>query len=127
MIADLRKKAKNDFLKDFIYWWIMQFFGKSMENVRKHGDIKLVKTEKRSSYLVSQWNCHTTDFFSENLLALEMRKTQIIVNKPVYLGLSILELSDTVIYEFWNDYVKPKYGGKVKLCYMERGSFIVYI
>ena len=98
-----------------------------MENVRKHGDIKLAKTEKRSSYLVSQRNCHTTDFFSENLLAIEMRKTQIIVSKPVYLGLSILELSDTVIYEFWNDYVKPKYGEKVKLCYMERGSFIVYI
>ena len=56
-----------------------------------------------------------------------MRKTQIIVNKPVYLGLSILVLSDTVIYEFWNDYVKPKYGEKVKLCYMERDSFIVYI
>ena len=62
-------------------------FGKSMENVRKHGDIKLVITERRRNYLVSELNYQTTKFFTENLLAMGMRKTQILMNKPVYLSL----------------------------------------
>ena len=56
-----------------------------------------------------------------------MRKTHILMKKPVYLGLLILELSKIVTYEFWYDYVKLKYGRKAKLCYMETDSFIVYI
>ena len=104
-------------------------FGKTMENVRKHRDIKLVTTERRRNYLVSEPNYHTTKFFTENLLAIEMRKTQILMNKPVYLGLSILDLSKTVMYEFWYDYVKPKYGETVKLFYMDTDSFdsIIYV
>ena len=62
-------------------------FGKTMENVRKHGDIKLVITERRRNYLVSELNYQTTKFFKENLLAMGMRKTQILMNKPVYLSL----------------------------------------
>ena len=62
-------------------------FGKTMENVRKHGDIKLVITERRRNYLVSELNYQTTKFFTENLLAMGMRKTQILINKPVYLSL----------------------------------------
>ena len=62
-------------------------FGKTMENVWKHGDIKLVITERRRNYLVSELNYQTTKFFTENLLAMGMRKTQILMNKPVYLSL----------------------------------------
>ena len=62
-------------------------FGKTMENVRKHGDIKLVITERRRNYLVSELNYQTTKFFTENLLAMGMRKTQILMNEPVYLSL----------------------------------------
>ena len=102
-------------------------FGKAMKNVRKHRDIKLVATERRRNYLVSEPNYHTTKFFTENLLAIEMKKTEILMNKPVYLGLSILELSKILMYEFWYDYVKPKYGEKAKLYYMDTDSFIVYI
>ena len=102
-------------------------FGKTMENVRKHRNIKLVTTERRRNYLVSEPNYHTTKFFTENLLAIEMRKTQILMNKPVYLGLSILDLSKTVMYEFWYDYVKPKYGENTKLFYMDTESFIVQV
>ena len=102
-------------------------FGKAIKNVRKHRHFKLVTTERRRNYLVSEPNYHTTKFFTENLLAIEMRKTQILMNKPVYLGLSILDLSKTVIYEFWYDYVKPKYGENAKLCYMDKGSFIVHV
>ena len=127
MNTDLTKKAKNEFEKDFSKLMTNAVFGKTMENVRKHRDIKLVTTERRRNYLVSEPNYHTTKFFTENLLAIEMRKTQILMNKPVYLGLSILDLSKTVIYEFWYDYVKPKYGENAKLCYMDTDSFIVHV
>ena len=94
-------------------------FRKTMENVRKHRDIKLVTTEKRRNYLVSEPKYYTTKFFTENLLAIEMKKTKILMNKLVYLGRSILELSKILMYQFWYDHVKPKYGEKVKLCYMD--------
>ena len=98
-----------------------------MENVRKHRDIKLVTTKRRRDYLVSEPNHYTTKFFTENLLAIELKKTQITMNKPVYLGLSILDLSKIVMYEFWYDYIKPKYGENAKLFYMVTGSFIVHV
>ena len=80
----------------------------------------------RRNYLVSEPNYHTTKFFTENLLATETKKkkTEILMNKPVYLGFSILELSKILMYEFWYDFVKPKYGAKVKLFCMDTGSFI---
>ena len=70
-------------------------FGKTMENVRKHRDIKLIPTDKTRNLLVSEPNYHTTKWFSEDLLAIEMKKTKVKMNKPVYLGLSILEISKT--------------------------------
>ena len=102
-------------------------FGKTMENVRKHEDIKLVTTEDKRSKLVSEPNYHTTKHFSENLLAIEMKKTKVIINKPVYLGMSILDISKMLIYQFWYDNIKPKYGDRAKLCYMDTDSFIIYI
>ena len=94
-------------------------FGKTMENLKKHRDTKLVRTERRRNYLVSEPNHHTTKFFTENSLAIEMKKTEILMNKPDCLGLSILELSKILMHEFCYDYVKPKYGKKAKLCYMD--------
>ena len=67
---------------------------------------KLVTTERRRKYLVSESNYHTTKFFTENLLAREMRKFQILMNQYVYLGLSMLDASKTVMHEFWYDSVK---------------------
>ena len=84
-------------------------FGKTMENVRKHRDIKLVTTDKRRNQLVSEPNYHATKWFSEDLLGIEMEKIKVKFNKPVYLGLSILEISKTLMYEFWHDYIKPNY------------------
>ena len=78
--------------------------------MRKHRDIQLVTTDKRRNRLVSEPNCHTTKWFSENLLAIEMKKTKVKMIKPIYLGLSILEISKTLMYEFWYDYMKPRYG-----------------
>ena len=82
-------------------------FGKTMENVRKHRNIKLVTTDKRRNQLVSEPNYHTRKWFSECLLAIKMTKIKVKMNKPVYLGFSILEISKTLMYEFWYDYVKP--------------------
>ena len=102
-------------------------FGYIMKNVRKHRNIKHVTREKRINYLVSKPSYYSTKLSTKNLLAKEIRKTQILMNKPVYLGLSILQLSKVVMYEFQFDYVKPKYVEKAKLCYMDADSFIVYM
>ena len=79
-------------------------FRKTVEKVRKYRDIKLVITDKRRNQLVSEPNYHTTKWFSENLLATEIKKTKLKMNKPVYLGLSILETSKTLMYEFWYEF-----------------------
>ena len=102
-------------------------FGKTLENVRKQRNIKPIKTERRRHYLVSETNYHTKKSFTENLLAIEMTKTKILMNKPVYLGLSILDLSKTIMHEFWYNYVKPKYGENAKLCYIDTDSLIVHV
>ena len=90
-----------------------------MENVRKHRNIKLVTTEKRKNYLVAKSNYQTTIFFHKKFVGYKNKKTQIHMNKPVCLVLPILELSKTVMYGFWYDYVKPKYSEKAKLCHMD--------
>ena len=127
MNAELRKQAKTDFEKDFFKLMNNSLFGKIMENVRKHRDTKLVTTDKRRNQLVSEPNYHTTKWFSENLLAIEMKKIKLKMNKPVYLGLSMLEISKTLMYEFWYDHVKLKYQSNVKLSYMDTDSFIMNI
>ena len=102
-----------------------------MENVRKHRDIKLVTTNKKRNYLVSEPNYHTTKLFSENLLVIEMKKKKNVkMNKSIYLGLPILEISKTLTYAFWDDYtksIKPEYQHNSKLCYMDTDSFIIHI
>ena len=100
MNTKLRKKAKNDCEKDFFKLMNNAVFGKTMENLRKHRDIKLVTTDKRRNRLVSEPNYHTGKWFSENLLAIEMKKTKVKMNKPIYLGLSILKISKILMYEF---------------------------
>ena len=127
MNKELRKEAKNDFEKDFFKLMNNSVFGKTMENVRKHRDIKLVKTGKRRLKLVSEPNYHMRKHFSENLMAIKMKKTKIKMNKPIYLGASILDISKTLMYKLWYDYLKAKYNDKVKLCYMGTDSFIINI
>ena len=127
MNTELRKAGKNDFEKDFFKLMNNAVFGKTMENIRKHRDIKLVATDKKRSKLVSEPNYHTINLISEDLSITEMKKTKVKMNKPIYLGLSVLEISNILMYEFWYDYMKPKYNNKVKLCYMDTGSFIMDI
>ena len=123
----LRKEPKNNFQNDF-FKLMNAVFEKTMENVRKHRDIKLVIPEKERGRLVLESNYHTTKQFFENLLAIEMKKkTKVKMNKPQYLVLPILEISKTSMYEFWYDYIKPKYHNNAELCYMDTDSFIINI
>ena len=127
MNTELRKIAKNDFEKDFFKLMHNAVFGKTMENVRKHRDIQLVKTDEKRSKLLSEPNYHTINLISENLSIIEMKRTKVKMNKLIYLGLSILEITKILMYEFSYDYMKPKYDDKVKLCYMDTNSFIMNI
>ena len=127
MNTKLKTEEKKDFGKGFFKLMNNSVFGKTMENVRNHRDIKLVTTNERRNKLVSEPNYHTTKKFSENFLAIEMRKTKVMMNKPVYLGQAILDISKTLMYEFWYDYIKPKCNENTKLYYMDTDSFIIYI
>ena len=100
MNTKLRTEAKNDFEKYFFKLINDSVFGKTMRNVRKHRDIKFVTTDKRRNQLVSESNYHTKKWFSEDLLAIEMKKVKLKMIKPVYLDLSVLEISKTLRYEF---------------------------
>ena len=127
MNTKLIKEAKNEFEKDFFKVMNNAVFGKTMENVRKHRDIKLVTTNEQRNKLVSEPNYHTTKHISENLLIIEMKKTEVKMNKPIYLGMSILDISKTLMYKFWYDYIKPKYKNKAKLYYTDTDSFVIHI
>ena len=127
MNTELRKLAKDDFEKDLFKLMNNAVFGKTMENIRKHRDIKLITTDKKRSKLVSEPNYHTINYILEHLSIIEMNKTKVKMNKPIYLELSILDISKILIYEFWYDYMKPKYNDNVKLCYMDTDSFIMNI
>ena len=127
MNTELRKLAKDDFEKDLFKLMNNAVFRKTLENIRKHGHIKLVTTDKKRSKLVSGPNYHTMIYISKDLSIIEMNKTKVKMNKPIYLELSILDINKTLMYEFWYDYMKPKYGNDVKLCYMDTDSFIMSI
>ena len=127
MNTELRKLASNDFEKDLFKLMNNSVFGKTMENIRKHREINLVTTDKKRSKLVSEPNYHAINLISEDLSIIEMKKTKVKMNKPIYLGLSILEISKILMYEFWYDYMKPKYNDNVRLCYMDTDSFIMNI
>ena len=114
MNTEYRMNAKNDFDKDFF---------KLMNN-----DIKLVSNDTKRNKLVSEPNYHTTKWFSENSLTIEMKKKTVIkANKPIYLGLAKLSLSKIRMYEYWYDDMKPKYGDRIRLCYLDTDSFIMHI
>ena len=100
MNTKLRTEAKNDFEKYSFKLMNNCAFGKTMETASNHRDIKLVTTNEKRNKLVSEPNYHTTTYFSKNLLAIETKKTKIIMNKLVYFGQAILIISKTLLYEF---------------------------
>ena len=120
----LRTAAKNDFEKDFSKLMNNSVFGKTMENIRRHRDIKLVNNKKEYLKTVMKSNFKSGTLLGENLMGCEMGKIKVVMNKPVYLGQAILDLSEIIMYEFHYDYMVPKYGDKIKLCYMDTNSYV---
>ena len=98
-----------------------------MQNDRKHRDIRLVTTEAKRNRLVSEPDYHSTKYISKDLLIMEIKKTEVKLNKPIYLGEAILDISKTLMFEFWYDYLKPMSGDKIRLCYTGTDSFIMHI
>ena len=125
--TELRKNAKNEFEKYCYELKINSIYGKTVQNDRKHKDIKLVIPECKRNKLSSEPNYHSTKCISKHLLVMEMKKTEAKMNKQIYLGQVILDISKTLMYEFWYDYTIPKYGDKAILCYTDRDSFIMHI
>ena len=127
MNTELRKKTKNEFEKDFFKLMNNAVFGKTMENVRNHRNIKLVTSDKRRKRLVSEPNYYSNKKFSDHLMAIEMKKRRVKMTKPLYLDTSILDISKILIYKFWYDYISPKYIDKAKLCYTDTDSYITIL
>ena len=105
MYTKFRTEAKSDFEKDFFKLMNNAVFGKFIENVRRPREVKLVTMNKRRNYLVSEPNYYTTKWFKKFISNRNEKKTRVKMDKPVYLGLSILEISMTLMYEFWYDYI----------------------
>ena len=117
--------ATNDFENDFFKFMNDSVFGKTMENIRKHRNIKLVMTEEKYLRTVMKPNFKSGVLFGENLMGCEMGKIKVVMKKPVYFGQAILDLSKIVMYKFHYDYMVPKYGlEKLKLCYMDTDSLV---
>ena len=120
----LRTAAKNDFEKDFYKLMNNSVFGKTMENIRRHRDIKLVNNKEKYLKTVMKPNFKSATLLGPDLMGCEMGKVKVIMNKPVYLGQAILDLSKIIMYEFHYDYILPKYGDRIKLCYMDTDSYV---
>ena len=126
--TNLRAKAKNNFEKDFFKLMNNSVFGKTMENIRNRVDVKLVNTKEQLRKLVAKPNLKSPPkIFSENLVSVHMKMTSLTMNKPVYLGMCILELSKIIMYDFHYNYIKSKYGDKAKLLFTDTDSFMYEI
>ena len=125
--TDLRTKARNEFEKDFFKLMNNSVFGKTMENIRNRVDIKLVNDKNKAERLAAKPNLKHCNIFSEDLTAIHMKKTFLTFNKPVYLGMCILDLSKTLMFDFHYNYVKKKYGDKAKLLFTDTDSLMYEI
>ena len=123
----LRTQAKNEFEKDFFKLMNNAVFGKTMENIRNRVNVKLTNTEEQFKKLVAKPNYESRKIFNENLVSVHMKKTSLTMNKPVYLGMCILDLSKTLMFDFHYKYIKPKYGSKAKLLFTDTDSFLYEI
>ncbi|XP_054712885.1 uncharacterized protein LOC129222404 [Uloborus diversus] len=125
--TDMRTIATNDFEKDFYKLMNNSVFGKTMENIRKRVDIKLCCNAKKAEKLISKPNFKDRTIFAENLTAIHMNKTKVYFNKPIYVGMSILDLSKQLMFDFHYKVMKPKYDKNLKLLYQDTDSYIYEI
>jgi hypothetical protein len=120
--TDLRTKGTTDFEKDFFKLMNNSVFGKTMENVRNRVDIRIVNDEKKWNKLSKKHNFKSVTIFSEHLVAVRMRRTSVKLKKPIYLGMSILDISKTLMYDFHYNYIKSKYGDNAELLFTDTDS-----
>ena len=125
--TDLRTIATNEFKKDFFKLMKNSVFGTTMENIRNRVDIKLVNNKKQAEKLSAKPNFNHCNIFSEDLVAIHMKKTKLVFNKPVYLGMCILDLSKTLMHDIHYNYIKQKYGDKAKLLFTDTDSLMYEI
>ena len=127
MNTQLRAKAKINFEKDHYKLMNNSVFGKTMENIRNRVNVKLVNNEEKARKLIAKPNYRSCKIFSENLISVHMKKTSLFMNKPVYLGACILDLSKSLMYDFHYKYIKPMYKNKAKLLFTDTDSLMYEI
>ena len=117
-----RTQAKNSFEKDFFKLMNNSVFGKTMENIRKRVDVRLITDEKKLLKMASKPTYVSSKIFNENLVAVHKIKETLTLNRPAYVGMCILDLSKTLMYDFHYNYIKEKYGDKAKLLFTDTDS-----
>ena len=125
--TELRKKAANNFEKDFFKLMNNSVFGKTIENIRKRQNIHLIDDRKKALKLSSRPNFDRCTIFDKHLVAIHMKNTEVYFNKPVYVGQSILDLSKSLMFDFHYNYIKNKYGKKAELLFTDTDSLMYEI
>ena len=120
--TEKRKHAKNSFKKDFFKLMNNSLFGKTMENLHKRVDIRLVTDEKKLDKLTSKPTFISSKIFNENLMAVHKVKETLTLNSPAYVGMCILDLSKTLMYDFHYNYIKKKYNDRARLMFTDTDS-----
>ena len=117
-----RKDAKNAFEKGFFKLMNNSVFGKTMENIRKRVDVRLVTDEKKLLKMAAKPTYVSSKIFNENIVAVHKIKETLTLNRPAYVGMCILDLSKTLMYDFHYNYIKQKYGSEAKLLFTDTDS-----
>jgi hypothetical protein len=125
--TSMRKRATNDFERDNFKLMNNSVFGKTMENIRKHIDVKLVKTMEKCQKLVNKPNFSSFKIFTESLIAVHMKRTKLKFDKPVYVGQAVLDLSKTLMYDFHYNTIKKQYGSSAQLLFTDTDSLCYHI
>ena len=125
--TELRKEAKNAFEKDFFKLMNNSVFGKTIENIRKRQNVKLIDDRKKALKLSSKPNFDRATIFDEHLVAIHMKKTEVYFNKPIYVGQAILDISKTLMFDFHYNYIKKKYGQEAELLMTDTDSLMYLI
>ena len=123
----LRAKGTNDFEKDFFKLMNNSVYGKTCENMKKRTDIKLVTNDNKRRLLTNKPHCLSYRIFGENLAGIQLRKVKVLINKPFYVGFTVLELSKLLMYRFHNDYIKPRYQERAQLLFTDTDSLMYEI
>ena len=125
--TDLRKLATSSFEKDFFKLMNNSIFGKTVENIRKRQNVKIVDNRKLADKLSSKLNFERVTIFDENLIACHMKETEVYFNKPIYVGQAILDLSKTLMFDFPYNFIRKKYGDKAELLFTDTDSLMYLI